>query len=66
MLFLLLFLSKCAGLDLIFSHGKIISACLKIYVLLFFSLIVFGIFISDHKEFIYTFHGWDVLIQLSF
>lgn len=71
-LFLLLILSTCAGLDLIFSHGKIISACLKIYVsfafalFIFFSWIVFGIFISDHKEFIYTFDGWDVLSQRSF
>ena len=41
-LFLLLLLSTCAGLDLIFSHGKIISACLKIYVSFAFALFFFS------------------------
>ncbi|KAK2567938.1 Band 4.1-like protein 4 [Acropora cervicornis] len=41
-LFLLLLLSTCAGLDLIFSHGKIISGCLKIYVSFAFALFFFS------------------------
>lgn len=60
-LFLLLILSTCAGLDLIFSHGKIISACLKIYVSFAFALFVFFLMNS-----IWYFHFWSQRIYIHF